>query len=112
MILYGFALRFDKTRLVKWLIPLSIAIAWMFVLSANYGKGESPIDSNWHNAPVVFLAGYLIDTHAAESIWYHLLSSNRVGLPQWIAGLVTWLGLLLTLGLVWLVWKPRGKVTK
>lgn len=109
MILAAFGIERVKAKITYAVTALSCIITWMFLLSANYGKGESAHAPGWENFPLYVHGKHILSTYGAESIWFQFLSSSHFSLGRPVAALITWLGLFLILSLVWLLWRLPAK---
>src|SRR5262249_44319539 len=89
------------------LIGVSVAINWMFVLSAGYGLGMSPIQPGWENLPFVVHANHIMETFGAESVWFNLLASSHFSLGKAGAAAITWALAAVVGALVWGIWRKQ-----
>jgi hypothetical protein len=105
MIFAGFALHRLKQTITVPFVVLSVAINWLFVLSASYGWGASPIQPGWENLPLVVHARHIVETFGAESVWFNFLASSHFSLGAAGAAAITWLGAGCIGVLVWLIWR-------
>jgi len=105
MIFVAFAVQRVKPVIALAFVAVSVAINWIFVLSASYGWGASPILPDWENLPLAVHARHIGETFGAESVWFHFLASShfRFGKPG--AAAITWCGAAVVTGFVWWIWR-------
>lgn len=91
--------------ITKLLLVASVAIAWTFVLSANYGKGESLTAPGWENSPLIVQWKHIAATFGAESPWFYFLSSSHLSFSRPLAALLTWCGFACLGLMLWRIWR-------
>jgi hypothetical protein len=107
MLFAGVAIQRVRPSVTCFFVVISAAINWMFVLSANYGGGASPMQPGLQNLPLVIHAKHILETRGAESAWFSFLASSHFPLGKNGAAAITWCGAAMVGMLVWLLWRPQ-----